>query len=307
MLGGLHHITALAGAAQANLDFYTGFLGLRLVKRTVNFDDPATHHFYFSSSAGAPGTLATFFPWGRFRPSRRGSGQITALAFAVPEDSLETWKRRAEEASMAIPTADTRFGENVLTILDPDGIAIELVGSSNPQALHSITLCESAHEPTAELLSFLGFSSVAQHENRARFAFPGSPGFVDLLHEPSAERGKMGAGMIHHVAFRVADEAAQRDWRARLLARGLQVSAVKDRLYFHSIYFREPGGILFAIAPDGPGFRIDEAESDLGRSLRLPPWLEPIRETVEQRLSRIHPPQPAIPETRNPCPSNPSF
>jgi glyoxalase family protein len=296
MLGGLHHVTALAGAAQSNLDFYTGLLGLRLVKRTVNFDDPATHHFYYSSAAGAPGTLATFFPWGRFRPSRRGSGQITALAFAVAGDSLEAWQQKAQGAS-----SGTRLGENVLTILDPDGIAVELVactGPAAPRTLHSVTLCESKLEPTVDLLNFLGFSSAGQHGNRSRFALPGQRGFVDLLHEPGAERGKMGAGMIHHVAFRVADEAAQLDWRARLLARGLQVSPVKDRLYFHSIYFREPGGVLFEIATDGPGFLIDEVDNQIGHLLRLPPWLEPIRESVEQRLSRIHLPQPQSTETR---------
>jgi len=298
MLDGLHHVSALAGAAQTNLDFYTGVLGMRLVKRTVDFDDPATHHFYFSSAAGAPGTLATFFPWGRFRPSRKGSGQIAALAFAVPGNSLETWRQRATALPAAPPSIDTRFGENVLTILDPDGIAVELVEAASPHALHSVTLCESNLEPTADLLAFLGFSPVERHANRVRFALPGKPGFVDLLHEPSAERGRMGAGVIHHVALRVADEAAQLDWRARLLARGVHVSPVKDRLYFHSIYFREPGGVLFEIATDGPGFLIDETETQLGGSLRLPPWLEPIRESLAPRLSPLHPPPLPSPETR---------
>jgi glyoxalase family protein len=303
-LGGLHHVTALAGAAQSNLDFYIGQWGLRLVKRSVNFDDPATHHFYYSSAAGEPGTLATFFPWGRFRPRRKGSGQIAAMAFAVPEDSielalpvltkdLELWRQRTEGGRVPTVFSETRLGENVLTILDPDDIAVEIVACgapSAPRTLHSVTLCEANLEPTADLLQFLGFAAVAQAGNRTRFGLSGRPGFVDVLHEPGTERGRLGAGMIHHVAFRVADEATQLDWRTRLLARGVQVSPVKDRLYFHSIYFREPGGVLFEIATDGPGFLIDESESALGQSLCLPPWLEPIRESVEQRLSHIHPP-----------------
>lgn len=296
-LGGLHHVTALAGAAQSNLDFYIGHWGLRLVKRTVNFDDPATHHFYYSSATGAPGTVATFFPWGRFRPHRKGSGQIDAMAFAVPEKFAPALRQRMEAASIPVDSK-TRLGENVLTILDPDGIALEMVvcnGPSAPPTLHSVTLCEAAIEPTADLLQFLGFSAISQEGNRTRFGLPGRAGLVDVLHDPGAPRGRLGAGMIHHVAFRVADEATQLEWRARLLARGLQVSPVKDRRYFHSIYFREPGGVLFEIATDGPGFLIDESESELGQSLCLPPWLEPIRESVEQRLSHIQPPNRGYP------------
>jgi glyoxalase family protein len=290
-------VTALAGSAQQNLDFYAGFLGLRLVKRTVNFDDPATHHFYFGGPDGAPGTLITFFPWGRFRPSRKGAGQAVAFAFGVAEGSLDRWQRRAAGAGVATGGPETRFGETVLTLFDPDGIAVELVGSrasndaSNDdriEALHSVTLCETALDPTANFLGFLGFQPAGQQNERARFQLPGQWSCVDILHQPNAERGKMAAGMIHHVAFAVADESTQLDWRERLIAHGLKVSPVKDRNYFHSIYFRELGGVLFEIATRGPGFLIDETLGELGTRLCLPPWLEPVRESLEPRLARIH-------------------
>jgi glyoxalase family protein len=299
VLTGLHHVTALAGSAQHNLDFYAGFLGLRLVKRTVNFDDPATHHFYFGGPDGAPGTLVTFFPWGRFRPSRKGSGQAAAFAFRVAELSFERWQARAAGAGVAFKGPETRLGENVFTVFDPDGIAVELVASPTADGdlrlgpLHSVTLCESELDATAEHLAFLGFERAGQENDRVRFQLPHGAAYVDILHQPNAERGKMGAGMIHHVAFGVADEPRQLDWHQRLAARGLKVSPVKDRNYFHSIYFREPGGVLFEIATLGPGFTVDEPLSDLGTRLSLPPWLEPVRDNLESRLARIHP--PAVP------------
>ncbi len=231
MLGGLHHVTALAGAAQTNLDFYTGFWGLRLVKRTVNFDDPATHHFYYSSSDGAPGTLATFFPWGRFRPSRRGAGQVTAMAFAVPEESLtlalptiaqdlEAWRQRTEGASLPSVSSGTRFGENVLTILDPDGVAVEMIARAGttaapPRCTPSRRARQLSNRPR-NFLQFLGFLLAAcATGNRTRFGLPGHAWFRrQCCTNPPASEGRMGAGMIHHVAFRVADEATQIDWRA---------------------------------------------------------------------------------------------
>jgi glyoxalase family protein len=234
MLLGLHHVTALAGDAQENLDYYTRVLHLRLVKRTVNFDDPGTHHFYFGDQRGSPGSLVTFFP-GFQRPARRGAGQIVS-------------------------------GPN----------------------LECVTLCENDPEPTARFLAILGFKPASVEGNRHRFELAGGDARIDILHEPQTERGKMGAGAIHHVAFRVADEAGQLAWRARLIEAGIRVSPVKDRLYFHSIYFREPGGALFEIATDGPGFLIDEAEDALGSSLCLPPWLEPVRESIERRLHHDH-------------------
>jgi glyoxalase family protein len=261
MLLGLHHVTGLAGHVQANLDYYTHVLGLRLVKRTVNFDDPGTHHLYFGDHRGSPGTLLAFFPGFQRRP-RRGSGQIVSVAYTCPANAAAA----------------------------PDGLNLELV-IGEARGLHSVTLCENDLEPTARFLEMLGFAPVGVEGNRHRFELPGGAARIDVLHEPQAERGRTGAGSIHHVALRVADETEQLDWRARLTNTGTRVSPVKDRLYFHSIYFREPGGVLFEIATDGPGFAIDEPPDALGSSLCLPPWLEPTRESIETRLSSL-----ALPE-----------
>ena len=234
MLLGLNHVTGLTGDARSALDYHTQVLKLRLVKRTVNFDDPGTYHFYFGDRLGSPGSLLTFFP-GFQRPAKRGAGQIVSG-----------------------PTLD------------------------------GVTLCENELEPTARFLAMLGFAPACSEGNRHRFELPGGAARIDVLHEPEAERGKMGAGAVHHVALRVADESEQLDWRARLIEAGIHVSPVKDRLYFHSIYFREPGGVLFEIATDGPGFLIDEPEETLGSKLCLPPWLEPMRESIEARLNHDH-------------------
>jgi glyoxalase family protein len=258
MLLGLHHVTALAGDPQANLDYYTQVLGLRLVKRTVNFDDPGSYHFYFGDPSGRPGTLLTFFP-GFHRQVRRGAGQAVSVAYAGPRPA-------------GPPT-------------DPDGLDLQLVGGDAP-SLHSVTLCEREVEPTASFLEMLGFKHVNTEGNRHRFELAAAR--IDVLHEPDTERGKLGAGAIHHLAFRVADEAIQLDWRDLLMSAGVRVSPVKDRAYFHSIYFREPGGVLFEIATDGPGFAIDEPGNALGSSLCLPPWLEPSRESIQARLAPIH-------------------
>jgi glyoxalase family protein len=259
MLLGLHHVTALAGQPQANLDYYTQVVGLRLVKRTVNFDDPGTYHFYFGDVTGTLGTLLTFFP-GFQRPSRRGAGQAVSVAYTLPKSE----KRPA----------------------DPDGLDLQLMDGESP-ALQSITLCENELEPTAAFLEMLGFQHVDTRDNRHRFELAEGAARIDVLHEPDAGRGKLGAGAIHHVAFRVTDEATQLDWRDRLVSAGVRVSPVKDRVYFHSIYFREPGGVLFEIATDGPGFLIDEPANALGTSLCLPPWLQSTRESIEARLPSL--------------------
>lgn len=254
---GLHHVTALAGNARRNLDAYRSIPGLRLVKRTVNFDDPASHHFYFGAGSGAPGTLLTFFPWANAahpegRPGVRGSGQISRVTMRSP----------------AAPA-----------FADPDGIAIRLAEGDAPRLL-SVTLCEADSQPTVDFLrDVVGL----RQEAPGAFALPDGSR-IEVEHSPAASRGKMGAGIIHHVAFRVADEAQQTEWRKLLRAAGVRVSAVRDRLYFHSIYFREPGGVLLEIATDGPGFSIDEAEPRLGEKLCLPPWLEPSRASIERRL-----------------------
>jgi glyoxalase family protein len=277
---GLHHVTALAGEAQGNIDFYTRSLGLRLVKRTVNYDDPGTHHFYYGGRNGAPGTLLTFFPWGHTRTPRKGAGQAVAVAYTVAADALERWSRATGAA------VRERFGERVIAGEDPDGMALELSAADAPR-LEGVTLCETdGGRADALLHDVLGLARAGREGNRARFTVPGG-GFIDVLHEPAAEAGKMGAGIIHHVALRVPDEAAQLAWRARLMEAGLRVSHVRDRTYFQSIYFRPPGGVLFEIATAGPGFTIDESEDDLGRRLCLPPWLEPHRAGIERRLSPV--------------------
>jgi glyoxalase family protein len=259
MLLGLHHVTALAGDPRLNLAFYTRVAGLRLVKRTVNFDDPAGYHFYFSASAGTPGTLLTFFPWVSGRRGVRGSGQVVKVVMRVPK-----------------PPRDS--------IADPDGLGIELVESTEAPGLQSVTLCEADAGPTVDFLrDALGLRIAGQEGNRTQLEMADG-GRIEVLHSPGTPRGKMAVGMVHHFALRVADEDAQLKWRERLIRAGLRVSPVKDRLYFHSIYFREPGGALLEIATDGPGFSIDEAEDRLGQRLCLPPWLEPVRESIERRL-----------------------
>lgn len=258
MLLGLHHVTALAGDPQRNQDFYTRVAGMRMIKRTVNFDDPAGHHFYFSTGTGSPGTLLTFFYWGR--RGALGSGQVAGVAMRVPR---------------AVPLAD------------PDAIGIEFVESPDPSGIQSVTLSEADAEPTVNFLrDVLGLKTIRQEANNTRFQLP-DRAWIDVQHTPGMPRGKMAAGIVHHVALRVADEATQLEWRRRLIRAGLRVSPVKDRLYFHSIYFREPGGVLLEIATDGPGLAIDEPKDQLGRRLCLPPWLEPSRESIERRLAPI--------------------
>jgi glyoxalase family protein len=272
MLLGLHHVTALAGNPQRNLDFYTRSAGMRLVKRTVNYDDPASYHFYFSAGAGAPGTLLTFFPWaGPDAPNGRkgvqGSGQIVKVAVRV-----------------------TKPGHGH----DPDGIGIELIESAASSliqpGLQSVTLCEADAGPTVAFLrDVLGLKMIREEPACVRLEMADGA-WIDVLHSPGTPRGRMAVGMVHHVALRVADEEAQLEWRERLIRAGLRVSPVKDRLYFHSIYFREPGGALLEIATDGPGFSIDEPEDRLGQRLCLPPWLEPVRESIERRLPVLEAP-----------------
>jgi glyoxalase family protein len=286
VLLGLHHVTAFAGDAQTNLDFYTRFLGLRLIKRTVNFDDPGTYHFYFGDARGTPGTILTFFPWPTAPAGRGGAGQSQCVSFAVPRNSLDAWVRRARNARISVSGPHTRFAEEFIQFADPHGLSLELFASA-PEGddfsiarLHSATLCEAHTERTFAALEMLGFKYVSSEGPRSRFDLPGTP--LDVVAMPGVEPGRMSAGMVHHIAWRVAGEAEQIEWRARLTEAGFRVTRVIDRQYFRSIYFREPGGVLFEIATDGPGFFIDEAE--LGKSLKLPPWLEPIRASIELRL-----------------------
>jgi catechol 2,3-dioxygenase-like lactoylglutathione lyase family enzyme len=286
---GIHHITAIASDPQKNLDFYTRILGLRLVKLTVNFDDPFTYHFYFGDEAGHPGSILTFFPWPGTPRGRQGTGQATVVSFAVP--SLQGWEERLPNY-----TVTKRFDNDVLTFADPDGMSVELVAtgessSSSITGFHGVTLSESGYESTAKLLSeTFGYRLTASEDNR--FRYTGSAGnHVDLLCQPDARRGGMGAGTIHHVAFRAETDALQKQWQAELARLGYNVTPILDRQYFHSIYFREPGGVLFEIATDPPGFATDEAPDQLGTALKLPPMLEPMRSEIEEMVPKLKLPE----------------
>jgi glyoxalase family protein len=290
MLQGFHHVTAIAGDPQRNLDFYTGFLGLRLVKRTVNFDDPGTHHFYFGDYNGTPGTLLTFFPWpGSRRKSRRGAGQILSVAFHAA--SVASWKSRAEAAGVPCSGPSIRQGEIVLQLTDPDGLPIELVegGTQEIGRLHSIAICEAETGYTAGLLAkTLGFARVSGEGVRERFEIAGGAGRIDVVTDPSRERGLTAPGTVHHVAFALGNTDVQDEWRSRLTAEGFRVTLPQNRVYFRSIYFRQPRGVLFELATSAPGFTLDETPGQLGTRLCLPPWLEPDRQNIEQRLAPVN-------------------
>ncbi len=308
---GIHHVTAIATDPRRNLEFYRDVLGLRLVKKTVNFDDPGTYHLYYGDELGRPGTIVTFFPWPLAKRGSRGTGQATVTAFSVPEESLGWWRERLERQGVVTDDPTERFDEEALTVLDPDGLRLELVAHAgaadlapwdagpvpSPYAVrgfHSVTLCEQGYESTAQLLTAeLGFRSAGELGNRFRFEI-GEPGGVatrvDVVCSPETGRGRISAGTVHHVAWRVAGDAGQLAFRQRLVDRGLDVTPVLDRKYFHSIYFREPGGVLFEIATDSPGFTADEPAERLGSDLQLPPWLEPRRERIEAALPTLREP-----------------
>ena len=307
---GIHHVTALATDPQANVDFYAGVLGLRLVKRTVNFDDPGTYHLYYGDERGHPGTILTFFPWPLARRGTRGTGQATVTAFSVPEGSLGWWAERLAAHGVAAETPVPRLDGEVLTLLDPDGLQLELVAHAGAvdvapwaggpvdeahalRGFHSVTLSVADGEPTADLLAAMGYAAAGEDGRRHRFVAGGESGearpgtAVDLLVDANGSRGHVAAGSVHHVAFRAVDDDDQLAWRGRVAGRGLHVTPVLDRNYFHSIYFREPGGVLFEVATDPPGFTVDEPVETLGEELKLPDWLEPHRERIEAALPPI--------------------
>ena len=276
---GIHHITAIAGDPQRNVDFCTQVLGLRLVKLTVNFDDPGTYHLYYGDEHGTPGTILTFFPWPGVPRGRRGNGEASVITLSVP--SLDGWLAKLPDAR-----TEQRFGADVLTFMDPDGMKLELVAGPS-----GVTLSESGYEATAKLLvDVFGYALTGSEENRFRYSST-SGNFVDLLCQPDARRGGMGAGTIHHVAFRAETDDIQKQWRKELIGLGYDVTPILDRQYFHSIYFREPGGVLFEIATDPPGFATDETPDKLGTHLKLPPWLEPQRPQIELALPPLRLPE----------------
>jgi len=304
-MSGIHHVTAICGNAARNLDFYTRTLGLRLVKKTVNFDDPGTYHLYYGDEQGRPGTILTFFPWEHAAAGRNGVGQTEETAFRVPAASIGYWTHRLVEQGVAHETPDKRFGEPVLSFTDPHGMRLALVGvaeaASEPawsgggipaehaiRGFHGVTLMlERAARTGAILTDALGFEEAGRDGALIRYqARSGAPGNVVVLHEAGGFLpARMGRGSVHHVAFRAADDGVQAAMAERLRrSHGLVPTEQKDRQYFRSIYFREPGGILFEIATDQPGFAIDEPVAALGRDLKLPPFLEPHRQDIEAVL-----------------------
>jgi glyoxalase family protein len=303
-ISGLHHVTAIAGNPQRNLDFYAGSLGLRFLKRTVNFDDPSSYHFYFGDTVGTPGTILTFFPWLGARRGIHGSGEISATAFTIPSGSIDYWFRRLKREHVAVELVPKRFGEEVIRFADPDGMLIELIESvpsrevapwnhdaETIHGFHSVSAIVRDPEETAKLLTeTFEYRLLQESGNRLRFVASGESGAgrtIDLIAIPHVPRGRIAAGSVHHIAFRVPDEEQQKAWREKLIGLGYQVSPVMDRTYFHSIYFREPGGILFELATDQPGFTKDEPVDELGAHLRLPPWMEKERARIENALPQI--------------------
>ena len=306
-VAGLHHLTAIATDAQANIDFYAGLLGLRLVKKTVNFDDPSAYHLYYGDAAGTPGSIITFFYWPDAPKGRIGAGQSTGIVFSAPAAALGFWQERLARHGVAA-TRRSRFGEDVLALADPDGIPIEIVavesdarpgwtGAGIPlelalRGMHTAELTVRSAALTEELLTGpMGYRLVRREDRRARFeAGPGGSGrYVDVIEAPTALRGLGGAGTIHHIAYRVATDEAELEMQTALYDAGFGVSDVRDRDYFHSIYYREHGGILFEIATDVPGFAVDEPAESLGTALKLPKQFHHARPQIEAALPPLKP------------------
>jgi glyoxalase family protein len=300
----LHHVTAVTGDGQRNVDFYRNVLGQRLVKRTVNFDGPDTYHFYFGDEIGSPGGILTFFAWSHVRRGVRGNGETSAVAYHVLRGSLGFWGDHLQRNGILPQPVEKRFGEDVLRFDDPDGMRVELVESASAasvrfwqagpvpqsfalQGFHSVTLWLEKVGPTAELLTGnMGYSAAGSEGDRHRFVgdLHASGHIVDIVERPGKTVGGFGKGSIHHIAFRAPDDEQQLEYQTLLRTAGFDVTPVRDRNYFHSIYYRERGGVLFEIATDPPGFAIDEPVDALGETLKLPAWLEPNRGEIERDL-----------------------
>jgi glyoxalase family protein len=301
---GIHHVTAICRDPKKNVAFYTRSLGLRMVKKTVNFDDPTTWHLYYGDETGRPGTALTFFAWGALPAGRNGNGMAVETAFIIPRGSLAYWRQRLSEQGIAHDAPQTRFGESVLPLRDPDGIQLALVavegagqipGWSNAdvpaehamRGFRGVTLMLGADAPTARVLTdAFGFEADGCEDGLARYrAGGGNLGtVVDVRTAADVPAGRQGAGSVHHVAFRAVDDAAQADMVAVLKAQGLHPSEQINRCYFRSVYFREPGGVLFEIATDDPGFIVDEPKETLGSAITLPPWYESRRAEIVAAL-----------------------
>jgi glyoxalase family protein len=327
---GIHHITAIAGDPQKNIDFYTSFLGLRLVKLTVNFDDPQTYHFYYGDDIGRPGTILTFFPWQYMPKGFRGTGQVVTTSFLIPENAIEYWVNRLKDQGIDFSGPTKRFDdeEQVITLYDPDGMELELVAHKSAEerkdhiwkkgpipedyatrGFYSATLSLEGYERTAALLTEnMGFSKTKNEGNRFRFEIEDkekviddfytnkqkreldllkSSTTVDIVCLPYTQRSSMGVGTVHHIAWRTPTDESQIVMRKKIIQTGLDATPVIDRKYFHSVYFREPGGVLFEIATDPPGFMVDQKYEELGQKLLLPKWLEPERKYLEKVLPKV--------------------
>ena len=307
-MSGIHHVTAIAGDASRNLDFYTRIIGLRLIKKTVNYDDPGTYHLYFGDETGRPGTILTFFPWAHAPRGRNGVGLTQQTMFRVPESAIGYWAHRFVERGVTHEAIEKRFGQSVLSFTDPDGMSLALVGVAGGETeaawqgddvpvehalrgFHGVRLLlDDAKRTAAILTDVLGFTESGQEGPVTQFVADGTNvgGVVEIREAKGFLAGNMGRGSVHHVAFRAATDEAQAEMRRKLVENhGLQATEQIDRNYFRSIYFREPGGIIFEIATDQPGFAIDEPVASLGQSLMLPPFLEGQRKAIEAKLQPL--------------------
>ena len=304
---GLHHITAIAGDAQRNYDFYTKTLGFRLVKKTVNFDDPQTYHFYFGDEVGSPGTILTFFPWANVRQGKNGVGMATEIGYSVPKGSLDFWKSRFEKLNIRHDIISERFGEKYLSFQDTDGLWLNLIDAKHKderkgretdeikaevaiKGFHTVILTLNNIKATAAILTeVFGYKQVERDDNLYRYETDAveNAAIVDLLEMPEAQIGINAAGTNHHIAFRVKDEEDLMAIREKIVDRGLHITEKINRDYFFSLYFREPGGVLFEIATDNPGFATDETVENLGSSLQLPDQYEPMRDQIEKGLPKL--------------------
>jgi glyoxalase family protein len=308
-INGLHHITAIAGPAQENLDFYSGVLGMRLVKKSVNQDDPGTYHLFYADAEGHPGTDLTFFPWTQMAPPRMGHGLAVEVSLEVPKDSLDFWGARLEKYGAKAGEIETRFGDRTLPLVDPHGLRVALVEPANAsgrqfapwdhstvpperqvRGLYGAQIWERQLAPTSDFLTkTLGFKTLGEERGWTRYGFDTAAGVIDVREAPDARRGGWGVGSVHHLAWRVDDEAHQLAVRNQVESAARRPTPVIDRFWFKSVYFQEPGGVLFELATDGPGFAVDEDREHLGEMLVLPPWLEPARSRIESVLPPLRP------------------
>jgi glyoxalase family protein len=305
LVTGIHHVTALAGSPQKNIDFYAGILGLRLVKKTVNFDAPEVYHFYYGNETGQPGSILTFFPYGDIMKGRHGKGMLNTTSFSVPLSSLEYWETRLKKFNINYKQPQERFEEVFIYFEDEDGLGLELVFNDKDErkgfsygnipvehsikGFYNVEIWEEGYERTAAILTQqLDHTLITEKGNRFRFAATNSPGnYVDILCVPDSLKGLGGNGTVHHIAFATANKQTQEEVRTKIAQRMLNPTPILDRQYFTSIYFREPGGVLFEVATEEPGFAIDEDKAHLGESLKLPSWYEKHRKIIEEAVTPV--------------------